>query len=150
MSLKISVILKKYKFCEHRKFGSISWDIDILSIIAYIKFESKILHMCYSCYCNYCPHSKFFFYLINFQLNTDFPPQFCIFRVKSLSITSRSFSQENSFKKSKNLLAFLLKTIGSNNCFTLIENSFQVFETAKFESKIPLWIMDKMYPVVTP
>ena len=29
--------------------------------------------------CDYLPHTTFCFYLINFQLNTNFPFQFCIF-----------------------------------------------------------------------
>ena len=51
-------------------------------------------------------------------------PNFMFFTVKSRSVTQRSVSQENVFKKSKNLSAFLCKTIGSNNSFTLIENNF--------------------------
>ena len=53
--------------------------------------------------CDYLPHSKFRFNLIDFQLNTDFPSQFCVFTVKSPSVTQRSVSQENAFKKSKGL-----------------------------------------------
>ena len=35
------LILRNYDFCENVKFGAISWKIDILSITAYLKFESK-------------------------------------------------------------------------------------------------------------
>ena len=53
-------------------------------------------------------------------------PNFFLFLiVKSPSITQRPVSQENAFKKSKNLFTFLRKTIGSNNYFTLIENNFR-------------------------
>ena len=45
--------------------------------------------------------------------------------VKSPTITQRPVSQENAFKKSKNLSAFFRITIGSNNSFTLIENIFR-------------------------
>ena len=62
--------------------------------------------------------------------------QFCIFTVKSPSVTQRSVSQENAFKKSKNLLAFVHKTIGSNKSFTLDENNFRFFKIAKFEFKV--------------
>ena len=35
-------------------------------------------------------------------LDTDFPLQFAFFTVKSPSVTQRSVTQENAFKKSKN------------------------------------------------
>ena len=79
----------------------------------------------------------FRFYLIRFQLNADFPSQFCIFTVKSSSITQRLFSQETSFKKSTNPSAFFpRKTIGLNNSFTLIENNFRFFEIVKLRFKV--------------
>ena len=56
-----------------------------------------------------------------FQLNTDFPYQFCIFTVKSLSVTQRSVSQENASKKNKNHFVFFPQTLGSNYSFTLNE-----------------------------
>ena len=34
---------------------------------------------CDTCYCDYLTHTTFRFYLIDFQLNTDFPSQFCVF-----------------------------------------------------------------------
>ena len=54
-----------------------------------------------------------------------FLTNFAYFTIKSPSITQRSVSQENAFKKSKNPLAFCCKTIGSNNSFILIENNFR-------------------------
>ena len=76
--------------------------------------------MCDMYHCDYLLHTKFFFYLINFQLNTDFPSKFCFFlTVKSPSVTQRSVSQENAFKKTN-----FSQTIGSNNS-TLIENNFR-------------------------
>ena len=50
--------------------------------------------------CGYLKHTTFRFNLIDFQLNTDFPPQFCVFTVKSHSLTQRSVSQEKAYKKS--------------------------------------------------
>ena len=38
--------------------------------------------MCDTYYCDYLAHITFRFYLIDFQLNTDFPPQFCVFYPK--------------------------------------------------------------------
>ena len=75
--------------------------------------------------CDYLKHSTFPFNLINFQLNTDFLSQFCVFTVKSPSVTQRSVSQENAYKKSYNPSPFLHKTIGSDNYFILIENNFR-------------------------
>ena len=58
--------------------------------------------------------------------------------VKSPNVrpTQRSVSQENAFKKSKNMLPFFRKTTGSNNSFTLIENNLRFFKIAKFEFKV--------------
>ena len=56
--------------------------------------------MCDIYNCDYLKHSKIRFNLIDFQLNTYFPSQFCAFTVKSPSVTQRSFSQENAYKKS--------------------------------------------------
>ena len=48
--------------------------------------------------CDYLPHTFRFI----FQLDTDFPFQFCVFiTVKSPSVTQRSVFQENVFKKRK-------------------------------------------------
>ena len=63
--------------------------------------------MCDTYNCDYLQHSKFRFSLINFQLNTDFPSQFCT--VKSPSVTQRSVSQENAFKRAKTRRLFLVK-----------------------------------------
>ena len=52
--------------------------------------------MCDTYSCNYLKLRTFRFNLIDFQLNTDFPTQFCgVFTVKSPSVTQRSVSQEN-------------------------------------------------------
>ena len=97
-----------------------------------------LLHMCDSYHCDYfvIHHIPF---LIDFQLKYGFPfPILRFFIVKSPSITLRLVSQENAFKKSKNLSLFFspAKLIGSNNSFTLIENNFRFFKIAKFEFKV--------------
>ena len=56
--------------------------------------------MCDTYNCEYLKHSTFTFILIDFQLKTDFPSQFCVFTVKSPSVTQISVSQENAYKKS--------------------------------------------------
>ena len=86
-------------------------------------------------YCDHLPYTTFHFYLIDFQLNIDFPSQFCVFTVKSPSVTQRSVSQENAFKKSKNPSPFFRKIIGSNNSFTLIENNFRFLKYQSLNSR---------------
>ena len=58
--------------------------------------------MCDTYICDYLQHSTYRFNLIDFQLNTDFPSQFCVLTVKLPGVTKRSISQENALKKSKN------------------------------------------------
>ena len=83
-----------------------------------------LLHVCDSYDCDYVQHTTFCFYLIDFQLNTNFPSKFCVFTVKSPSVTQRSVSRDNAFEKSKiQSPFFFLKTIAWNNSFTLIENN---------------------------
>ena len=56
--------------------------------------------MCDTCDYDYLKHSTFRFNLIDFQLNTDLPSQFCVFYRKTPRVTQRSVSQENAYKKS--------------------------------------------------
>ena len=67
-----------------------------------VRIYKFFLHMCGIYNCDYLQHNTFRFNFINFQLNTYFPSQFCVFTVKSPSVTQRSVSQENAFKKSRN------------------------------------------------
>ena len=53
-------------------------------------------------------------------------PNFASFTLKSPSVTQKSVSQENAFKKSKTPSPFFRNTIGSNNSFTLIKNNFRI------------------------
>ena len=98
-------------------------------------------------------HTTFRFYLINFQLNIDFPSQFCIFyrKLNHLALLKDRFLKKMFLKRAKTRPPFFCKTIGSNNSFTLIENNFR-FLRAKFEFKVTVHysIWEKMYPVVTP
>ena len=50
--------------------------------------------------CNYLKHSTLRFNLIDFQLNTVSLPNFAFFTAKSPSVTHRTVSQENAYKKS--------------------------------------------------
>ena len=82
------------------------------------------MHICDTYNCDYLLHTTFrFHFIIDFHLNTDYPSQVCVFTVKSPSVTQRSVSQENAYKKSLNPSALFHKTIGSYNSFTLIENN---------------------------
>ena len=58
--------------------------------------------------CDYLKYDTFRFNLFNFQLNTDFPSQF-FFTVKSPSVTQRSVSQENTYKRAKTRRLFFTK-----------------------------------------
>ena len=71
-------------------------------------------------YCDYLPHTRFRFYLIKYQLDTDFPSRFCVFTVKSPSVTQRSVFKKMLLKRAKTRRLFFSKTIGSYNSFTLI------------------------------
>ena len=52
--------------------------------------------MCDTYNCDYLKHSTFRFHLIGFQLNIDFPSQFCVFYRK---ITQRAASLKDRFLK---------------------------------------------------
>ena len=59
-----------------------------------------LLHTCDIYNCDYLQHNTFRFNFIDFQLNTNFPSQFCVFYRKSPTVTQRLVSQENAYKKS--------------------------------------------------
>ena len=73
----IPIMLKNFDFCEYVKYGAISWKNDTLSITWKV-----LLYICDTYYCDYLTHTTFHFNLIDFQLNTDFPAQFCVFHRK--------------------------------------------------------------------
>ena len=56
-------------------------------------------------------------------MQISFPNFAVFFAVKSPSVTQRSVSKENAFKKNENPSPFFHKAIGLNNSFTLIENN---------------------------
>ena len=56
--------------------------------------------MCDTYNCDYLKHNTFRFNLIVFSVRYRFPPNFAVFTVKSSSVTQRSVSQENAYKKS--------------------------------------------------
>ena len=55
--------------------------------------------MCDTYNCDCLKYSTFRFNLIDFQLNTDFPSQFCVF-YRKITFIQKSVSQENAYKKS--------------------------------------------------
>ena len=65
--------------------------------------------MCDIYNCDYLRRSTFRFNLTDYQLNTDFPSQSCVFTVKSPSLTQRSVSQENAYKRAKTRHLFFTK-----------------------------------------
>ena len=53
------------------------------------KHLNILLHICETYNCDYLKNITFRFYLIDFQLNTDFPFQILCFDIKSPSVTQR-------------------------------------------------------------
>ena len=83
--------------------------------------------MCDTCNCDYLKHSTFRFNLIDFQLNRDFPSQFCVFTVKSPSVTERSVTQGNVYKKSYNPSPFFVENEQIIKLFVLITKRVEIF-----------------------
>ena len=91
---------KNYDFRKYVKFGAISGKFDILSISASLQFESKnpfehnmthiISIICRTPHFVFSDKYRFLFIILRVFLT-----------VKSPSLTQRSVSQENAFKKSK-------------------------------------------------
>ena len=60
--------------------------------------------MCNMIHCDYLPQTTFRFHLIDFQLNTDFPSQFCDFYRKITSRYSKiGISRKCFLKEQKNV-----------------------------------------------
>ena len=83
--------------------------------------------MCDTYNCDYLKHNTLRFNLIDFQLNTDFPSQLCIFFLPQNHLASLKdrFLKKNVIKRAKTCRLFFRKTIGSNNSFTVIESNFR-------------------------
>ena len=90
--------------------------------------------------CDYLKYSTFRFDLIDFQLNTDFSSQFCVFTVKSPRVTQRSVSQENAYKMSKTRRLFS-QNYRLEYLFYSNWKQFQVFKIAKLEFKVTVYTM---------
>ena len=105
-SKKFQLYFKKIQFLCICEIWAISLKIDILSISASLKFESEnsfarmlFVQLWLSTL------QKLSFYLVHFELNTDFHPNFAWFIAKSPSFTQTSV-QENAYKKSLNCHLF--------------------------------------------
>ena len=79
--LKVANILEKLRYlwkCEiWGNIVKIWYFVNNCLIEAWI--QKFFCHMCDTYNCDYLKHSRFRFNLINFQLDTDFPSQFCVF-----------------------------------------------------------------------
>ena len=72
--------------------------------------------MCDTYNCDYLEYSTFCFNLIDFQLNTDFPSQFCVFlRQNRLALFKDRFLKEMLLKRAKTRRLYFRRTLGSNN-----------------------------------
>ena len=85
----------------------------------------------------YLTHTTFRFYLLDFQLNTDFPSQFRVFHGKSPSAPKKIGFSRKCFWKEQKPVAFFRNTIGSK-FFYSNSKQFQVFKIAKFEFKVTI------------
>ena len=83
-------------------FGAISWK-KWYSITEHWSSNLKILlHMCDTYNCDYLQHSTFLSNFIDFQLNTDFPSQFCVFyRKNHLALLKDRFLKKMLLKRAK-------------------------------------------------
>ena len=80
--------------------------------------------MCDPYDCDQSQHTTFCFYLIDFQLNTDFLPILRYYRKITIALLKDQFLKKMLLKRAKIGAFFYGRTIGSNNSFTLIENNF--------------------------
>ena len=86
---------------------------------------------------DYLLHTTFRFHLIDLQLNTDFPFQFCVFWPQNhLTLLKDRFLKKMLSKRAKTR-RFFRKHMGSNNSLTKFYKfkKIQVFKIAKFEFK---------------
>ena len=116
-TFKITIFVNMWNLGQFRE--NLIFCLKLLYESSNLKF---LLPICGTHNCDYLPYVTTRFYWINFQLNTDFTSQFCIFTVKSPSLTQRSVSPENAFKKGETDHFFFAKLY---NSFTLIENNFR-------------------------
>ena len=86
------------------KFGAISWKLDILLITA--SNLKILLHICDKYNSDFLPHTTIGFYFIDFQLNTDFFPQFCGYNCKITWRYSKVGFSTKCFKKKQKPDAF--------------------------------------------
>ena len=71
---KITIFVKMWNLGQYRENWIfcqwlLNWSLNL----------KILLHMCNTYNCDYLKHSTFRFNIIDFQLNTDFPSQFCVF-----------------------------------------------------------------------
>ena len=78
-----------------------------------IKVNSNLkipLHICDTYNCDYLPHTIFYFYLIDWQLNADFPSQFCVFYLKiNYRLLKDGFLKKILLKRAKTRRLFIAK-----------------------------------------
>ena len=71
---KITIFVKMWNLGQYRE--NLIFCQKLLNWSSNLKV---LLHMCDTYDCDYLKHSTFQFNLVNFQLNKDFPSQFCVF-----------------------------------------------------------------------
>ena len=90
-----------------QKWKEYSWHVPALKFWYFVNncWSSNLkilLHMCDTYNCDYLQYSIFRFNLIDFQLNTDFPSQFCIsYRKNHLALLKDRFLKKMLLKRTK-------------------------------------------------
>ena len=71
--------MENHEFCE-MKFGATFRKTGFVNLS--LNLSKNLLHICDRYNCDYLWHIIFCFHLIDFQLNTNFHSQFCVFKHK--------------------------------------------------------------------
>ena len=159
VALKIPIILLKIWFlwiCEIWGYFVEIWYFPNNCLIKVWIWKKKFLHiLTHLVLIIYrTPHFLSYFLLNRFSGKYRFPFPILqgFFTIKSPSVTQRSVSQENAYKKSWNSSPFLRKAVGSDNDFTPIENNFRFWRYSEvwIQDNSTLWSVCKNAFIVTP
>ena len=131
-TLKITIFVKMWNLGQYRE--NLIFCQQLLNWNSNLK---NLLHTCDKYNCDYLKHSTFRFNLFDFQLNTDFPSQFCFLFYRKITYrhSKNWFLKKMLIKRAKTRRLFFKKTIGSDNYFTLIENNFRFLRKLSLNSR---------------
>ena len=95
-----------------------------------------LLHICDTNNFDYLPYTIFCFCLNDFQLNTDFSSQFCIFYCKTTSLYSKNGFSRKCIQKEQKLIAFFSQGYRLKQFFYSNWKQFQVFKIVRCEFNV--------------